>query len=319
MAAQRIIDLRDGAPTPLPTEPSPRRSPTRGAERWKATATGTAAKLKRDHVSILAAGVGFYFMLALFPLAIAGVSLYGLISDPDDVTAFVDGLSGATPESMVNLLEAQLSSIAESSNGSMSLAFAASVLLSLWSASKGARALIEALNVVFGEEEGRGFLRLRLVALVFTALFVLVLGAAVALVAVLPAVLADLGAAGSLVTLVRWPLLALIAIVGLAVMYRYAPDRDAPSWRWVSAGAVVATVLWLLASGLFSLYARTFSSLNETYGSLTSVIVLLLWLYLTAFAILLGAAVDVVSRQASAGSARDEDAASTRDLVTARS
>lgn len=144
--------------------------------------------------------------------------------------------------------------------------------------------------MAFDERETRGFLRLRLLALGSTVAFLLVIVAAVALIAVLPAVFDTFGAVGRWsFAVLRWPLLAGIAVVGLACLYRYAPDRDNPRWSWVSLGAVVATALWLAGSALFAFYANNFGSFNETYGSVSAVVVLLLWLFLTAFAILFGA------------------------------
>ncbi len=260
---------------------------------WKDVALRVKEQVKEDHVSVLAAGVAFYLMLSLFPFAIAAVSLYGLLSDPTSVTELIDQFRGALPSSVAELLEEQLGAIASTSKGSLTFGLVVSVLVALWSASKGARSLIEATNVAYDEKEGRGFLRLRALSLAFTLAFLVVLVAAVAVIAVLPALLDHLGVVGRWTfAVLRWPLLAAIAIVGLAALYRYAPNRDDARWRWVSLGAIVASVLWLAGSALFALYANRFGSFNETYGSLSAVVVLLLWLFLTAYAILLGAEIN---------------------------
>lgn len=147
--------------------------------------------------------------------------------------------------------------------------------------------------MAFDERETRSFLRLRALGLAFTLAFLVVILASVAVIAVLPALLGNLGTLGRWTfAVLRWPLLAAISMVGLAALYRYAPDRDNPRWRWVSVGAVVGTVLWLAGSAVFALYANRFGTFNETYGSLSAVVVLLLWLFLTAYAILLGAEIN---------------------------
>ncbi len=272
------------------TAESPTRIPPQG---WKDIALRVKDQVKEDHVSVLAAGVAFYLMLSLFPFAIAAVSLYGLLADPTSVTELVDQFRGALPASVATLMEEQLRAIAESSKGSLTFGLVGAVLVALWSASKGARSLIEATNVAFDERETRGFLRLRGLALLFTLAFLVVIVAAVAVIAVLHALLDHLGAVGRWTfAILRWPLLGGIAIAGLATLYRFAPDRDNPRWRWVSLGALVGTVVWLAGSALFALYANQFGSFNETYGTLSAVVVLLLWLFLTAYAILLGAEIN---------------------------
>lgn len=277
---------------------APTRIPPEG---WKDIAVRVKDQVKEDHISVLAAGVAFYLMLSLFPFAIAAVSIYGLVADPTSVTELVDQFRGAVPSSVANLIEEQLGGIAASSKGSLTFGLVASVLVALWSASKGARSLIEATNVAYDEGESRSFLKLRALAVAFTLAFLVVMVAAVAVIAVLPALFDHLGAVGRWTfAVLRWPLLAAISIVGLAALYRFAPNRDDPRWRWVSLGALVGTVLWLAGSALFALYANRFGSFNETYGSLSAVVVLLLWLFLTAYAILLGAEINAETERQTA-------------------
>lgn len=286
---------------------SPLRIPATG---WKDIALRTKDEVKRDNVTILAAGVAFFFMLSLFPFAIAGLSIYGLVADPAQVTEFVNQFRGAVPEEVGNLVESQLSSIAESSGGSLTIGLLTSVIFAIWSASKGASALIKATNIAFDEDDKRGFVRLRLLALAFTAGFLVVMVAAVAIIAIIPSVLEDVpGPAGTVFGILRWPLLAMIAIVGLGALYRFAPHRDYPRWQWASLGAIVGTAVWLVGSALFSLYASNFGSFNETYGSLSAVIVLLLWLNLTAFSILLGAEINAETEHQTARDSTQGEAA----------
>jgi membrane protein len=162
----------------------------------------------------------------------------------------------------------------------------------LWSAAKGVKALFIALNIAYQEEESRGFLKLNGMALLLTLAAIIFIIVSLGLIAVLPVLLGGLGlppAGETLVSLARWPLLGILVMFALAMLYRYGPDREQPQWRWVSWGAVIATLLWLLGSILFSFYAANFGEYNETYGALAAVIILLLWLYLSAYVILLGA------------------------------
>jgi membrane protein len=171
----------------------------------------------------------------------------------------------------------------------------------LWSASGGVQGLVKSLNLVYDERETRGFLKLRGLSLLLTLGAIVVAVVALALITVFPAVIDDLGLgeAGELAASIgRWVILALLVLVALAVLYRFAPDRANPRWRWVSWGAVVALVLWLLGSFGFSWYVDNFGKYNQTYGALAAVIILLLWLYLSAFAVLLGAEFDAeIERQ----------------------
>ncbi|MBW7849679.1 MAG: YihY/virulence factor BrkB family protein [Rhodospirillales bacterium] len=249
----------------------------------------------RDNLSIVAAGVAFHAIFALFPALAAIVSLYGLVADPAEVERQLGLLEGVVPADVHRLIGDQLNALATTSGTALSLSLAFSVLLALWSATRGTNAIIAAANIVFEEEEKRGFFKLTAVSLALTLGGVLFAVTALIFVAVLPAVvgLLDLGGLGRLIiSLVRWPILGLLVIVGLGLVYRYAPSRETAKWRWVSWGAVTATLLWLIASILFSLYVANFGSYNETYGSMGAVIVLLAWLYVSAYVVLIGAELD---------------------------
>jgi len=250
---------------------------------------------KTDNVSMLAGGVTFFAFLALFPAIIAALTLYGLFADPATVSSQVEQLSAALPQQAQPLVEGALTSLTGPAGGALSIGLIVSLLGALWSASGGTSNLMSAVNIAYDEEETRGFLKLRGTALVLTLGAIVFSLVALALVAVLPAVLNALqlgGVVGFLVQLARWVLLVVLVIVALAVVYRVAPDRDAPKFLWTSPGAVVATVLWVLGSAAFSLYVNNFGSYNATYGALAGVVVLLLWMYLTSYIILLGAEIN---------------------------
>jgi membrane protein len=259
------------------------------------------AEVKQDNVSLLAAGVAFYAMLAIFPAIIALVTVYGMVADPAEVESQVGEFAKSLPSGADQLITEQLNNVVNAGEQALSVGLALSLLAVLWSVSSGVQGLVKSLNLVYDERETRGFLKLRGLSLLLTLGAIVVAVVALALIAVFPAMIDDLGLgqAGELAASIgRWVILALLVLVALAVLYRYAPDRANPRWRWVSWGAVVALVLWLLGSFGFSWYVDSFGKYNQTYGALAAVIILLLWLYLSAFAVLLGAEFDAeIERQ----------------------
>jgi membrane protein len=250
---------------------------------WKDVLARTAAEAKSDQLVLLAAGVAFFGLLALVPGLVALVSLYGLVADPADVSRHVGDLLGAAPGEVRDLVREQLEAVTTRDDASAGVGAAVGLLVALWSASSGMKHLIDALNAAYDEEEGRGFVKVRALSLLLTVAAVLFVVGAFFAVAIVPALVE-----GPL-SLLRWPLLAVAFMAALATLYRHGPSRDEPEWRWTSAGGVVATVLWLAASALFSLYVSEVGSYGETYGSLGSIVVLMLWLFITAAVVLLGA------------------------------
>ena len=250
------------------------------------------ADISRDNVSLMAGGVAFYGLLSLAPGFTALVALYGLMFDPSQVQAQIATMEGIIPEEARRLIADQLTTIVQGSSSSLGIGFVVSLALAIWSANSGTSALMQALNVAYGEREKRSVLRYYGTALLLTAAVVLFGILSLTLVAIIPAVvgLLPLGDFGKeLVGWIRWPLLTILFAAGLSVVYRYAPSRNQPRWSWVSPGAVVATILWIIGSVLFSLYVEKFATYNRTYGSLGAVVVLLMWFWLSAYAILLGA------------------------------
>ena len=276
----------------------PSEIPPRG---WFAVLKRVKAEVKEDNVTLLAAGVAFYAMLAIFPAIIAVVTVYGMVADPAQVQSQVGEFAKSLPSGADQLLTGQLKTVTQAGRQSLSIGLAVSLLAVLWTASGGIQGLVKGLNLVYDEKETRGFLKLRGLSLLLTLGAILMAVVAIALVAVFPAVVDDLklGQAGQLAaSIARWVVLALLVLSAVAVLYRYAPDRANPRWRWVSWGAVVALVLWLLGSIGFSWYVDNFGKYNQTYGALAAVIILLLWLFLSAFVVLLGAEIDAeIERQ----------------------
>jgi len=258
---------------------------------------------KDDNVSLLAAGVAFFGFLALFPALVAALTIYGLLVTPAKASAQVDEYASALPSEARQVLADQLRSITENSDRSLGISLVVAVLLALWSASGGVGNLMKAINIAYDEREKRGFVKQKALALMLTFGAVLFMLLTLGLVAVVPAVLDQfsLDVVGRvLAQVVRWAALVLAVIVALAILYRVAPDRDAPRFRWVSLGAIVATVLWALGSVGFSLYVSNFGNYNKTYGAVAGVAVLMLWLYLTCYIVLLGAEINAESEQQTA-------------------
>jgi membrane protein len=244
----------------------------------------------RDNVSLVAAGVAFYVFLAVFPAIAALVSLYGLLHDPLDIQQHMSSLSGLIPTEALSLLEDQLSRVAEA-HYTLGLGFALGIALAVWGASRGMKALITALNIIYGVTERHSLIRFNAIGLFFSvcaiAFVLIALGAIIAFpIAVRALGLPELSPLGT--ELLRWVPLGVFVLLGLELLYRYAPQRKGAEFRWVSWGSVAAALLWLLASGFFSLYITYFGNYNATYGSLGAAIILLLWFYWSAYAVLLG-------------------------------
>jgi membrane protein len=276
-------DDRWGRSATRPTE-----VPARG---WRDVLRRVKEEAKRDQVPLLAAGVAFFGLLALIPALVALISLYGLVADPDDIRRQVDDALAAAPTEVRDLIGQQLTSIDDAGKGAL-IAVIGGVLLALWSASSGVGHLIDAVNTAYDEDDERGFVRRKGLALLMTVGAIAFVLFAFAGIAVVPALVraVGLGVVGTvLAEVVRWVILFGGALVALGLLYRWAPDRANARWRWVSPGAIFAAVAWLIASALFSVYVSNFGSYNETYGSLGAIVVVMLWLYLTALVVVLGA------------------------------
>jgi membrane protein len=270
----------------------PREVPLRG---WLDVLKRTRRGIRDTNASIVAAGVAFYAFLALVPALIAVVAIYGLVANPADVKDQITSFTSAAPRDAQRLLSNQLSSITRGAGGGTGIAAAIAIGAALWSASSGIAALNTGLTVVNRENETRGMLKRRLLALALTLLAVAGVLVMLALVVALPSLLDSAGVSGigkTAFELARWPLLAVLLLDGLAVIFRYGPQRRRPKWRWVSPGAVVAMIVGLAASVGFSIYVSLLGNYNKTYGALGAIIVVLLWLYLMAFAVLFGAALN---------------------------
>jgi membrane protein len=261
---------------------------------WKHAFRSVKESISRDHLPLVAPGVAFYLMLGIVPGLVAMISLYGLIADPAQVQDHFERVSGAIPEEAGALLSEQMGRIAEDA-GAAGLGFVIGLAFALWSGSQAVSALMQGLNITYDQPESRGMVKLISVRLALTLGAVLLGLIAIGVVVVVPPLLNALPlpeVVATLLLLVRWPLLLLLGIVGLAMLYRFGPDREHPVFRWITWGSAIAATLWVVASVLFSVYVANFGSYNETYGALGAVVILLMWLLITAFVILLGAEID---------------------------
>jgi membrane protein len=263
-----------------------------GRRPWLDTLLRTKREARRDHLAMVAAGVAFYAFLSVFPALAASVSVYGLLADPNDVERQLSALGGVVPEGARQILGEQLRRIAGGSSRALSWGLVVSVVLALWSANKGMKSLIEAMNIAYDEQEKRGAFKLNALALMLTLGGVATLIIALFVVVGIPSVLGWVGLGGVArvaVDVLRWPLLITFLLLGLGVLYRLAPSRENAEWKWVTPGALLATAVWLGASIVFSIYVANFGSYEKTYGSLAAVAIMLVWLYVGSYAILLGA------------------------------
>ncbi len=265
--------------------------PTQLRGGWRDVLRRVRREAKKDHLDVVAGGVAYYAFLALFPALAAGVSLYGLIADPKEAVQQLDSLLTAAPADVRDIVTTEASRLADQSDSALGLGVLGTLLLALWSANKGTKGIIEALNITYDEARERGFLRENALSLSLTLGSILSVSVMLGILVALPWLLDLFGlgpVARSVVGVLRWPVLALWILGCLAILYRLAPARRSPKWRWVTPGSLLATFLLLCASGVFSLYASKFGSLNRTYGVLGAVAILLIWLYLAAYSILLG-------------------------------
>ncbi len=262
---------------------------------WKEIGLSVKDELISDNISIVSAGVAYYFFLALFPTLIAAISIYGLVMDPAQVQQQIGLLSQMLPEQAAQMLSDILNQLAGKATTTLGWGLALSLLFSLWSAHKGTSAVFTGINIAYGETDDRGFFRRTAVILLFTLGGIIAGIICTAFVAVFPVVVESINLPSFLQNLIewlRWPLVAVIIVGALALTYKTAIDRKNTQYQWTSLGTIIATVVWLLGSLLFSFYIDNFSSYDKIYGSFAAVIILLLWFYITAFIILLGAEIN---------------------------
>jgi membrane protein len=240
----------------------------------------------------MAAGAAYYSMLSIFPAMSALVLTYGLIADPVTIELHIDTLSGLLPAEALKLVSDQLHVLVTTPTTQLGVGLVLSILFALWSATSASSTMMSALTVAYDGRETRGILHFYGLAAALTVGLVFFAAISLILTAGVPALLIQIPEAapwGDIVPYVRWPLLALIVVLGLGTFYRVAPSRERPTWDFLRIGTIAATFFWLIGSAALSFYASKFGSYDRTYGSLGAVVALLVWLYVTAYVILAGA------------------------------
>ena len=262
---------------------------------WKQVLLNTWHEIGSDRLTAVAAGVVFYALLAIFPGVTAFVSLYGMVASYDTIDSHIALLSYVLPEGGLQIVQDQIGRIVAKGADKLSFGFVLGLAVALWSANAGIKAVMEALNVIEDEEERRGFFRLNLVSLTFTAGAILFLLLAIGAVVAFPLAMSAFGIssfAEVLTSMLRWPLLFLAILAALGVLYRFGPSRGRARRRWVTPGSVFATIAWIAGSALLSLYLSYFADYDATYGSLGAAIGLMMWMWLTTSVVLIGAELD---------------------------
>lgn len=271
---------------------SPLQIPWRG---WRDIFWRWYASVNDDRLLAVAGGVVFFVLLAMFPTITAFVSIYGLFATPASVHDDLLPILSFMPADSGSLVVGEVQRIAAKSNSTLGLAFLGGLLFALWSANAGTKSVFDALNVAYGEKEKRSFVRLNLISVAFTIGALIFLLFTVAAVIIVPLVLGNLGVLDTgkaILSLLRWPILFVLAAGALSLLYRYGPSRTAAHWRWLTVGSALATVLWLVTSALFSWYLANFANYNATYGSLGALIGLMMWLWISIVIVLAAAELD---------------------------
>jgi membrane protein len=286
---------------------TPSEIPARG---WKDVLLRVWNNIGEDRIMLVAAGVTFYCLLAIFPAIAALVALYGLFADPTTISRNLDSLSGVLPGGALDVVRNQMNLVAAQGHSKLGVAFIIGFLVSLWSANAGIKSIFDALNLVYNEKEKRGLIGLNLVSLAFTIAAIVFVLVAIGCIAALPAIFSSgqlSGTTALIAQIARWPILLVIIAFGIAVVFRYGPSRAEPQWRWISWGSAVAAIAWIVVSIAFAWYAQNFGSYNKTYGSLAAIIVFMFWIWLSVAVILIGAELDAEMEHQTA-----------RDTTTAR-
>ena len=259
---------------------------------WKEIFKRVFKAIGDDRLMAVAAGVVFYGLLAFFPAITAIVSIYGLIVDSATIRDHLSLVAGILPGGGLDILREQVDRILSKGGGQLSLAFAASTLVAIWSANAGMKAIMDALNVIYGVPETRNFIRLNAVSLAFTVGSIAALLFAIGAVIVFPLMLGFIGLgnlSAGIASLLRWPILFAGVILGLAMLYRFGPAPHGARWRWITPGSAMSGVLWVIGSAALSYYLANFANYDATYGSLGAAIGLMMWMWMSSIVILLGA------------------------------
>lgn len=290
------------------TEP---KSPTKiSGSGWKSIGLKVKDQIGEDNVAIVSAGVAFYAFLAVFPAIMALISIYGLAMDPQQIENQISHLSSMMPEQAFGIIEDQIEKFTSTSGETLGWGTAIGILFSLWSANKGIKSLFTGVDIAYNTKNTRGFFKQNALTLLFTFGAIILVILSMVLIVAFPALVDQIGLPSQiegLISWLRWVVLAIIVVLFLCLVYMYAPARPRPRFKWVLTGAILATFLWLIASWGFSYYVSNFGSYGEIYGSISAVVVLMLWLLITSLIILIGAEVNSISEYFARDSGASKD------------
>lgn len=274
------------------------RTPVR---KWVTVARTVYYEIKKDHLSIVASGVAFFGLVAIFPVLSALISVYGALTGHQSLDQHAAAIGTVVSPDLTGLLRRSLHSVAGASGFALGVGIAFSLITALWAATRSMLGLMTALNIVYNEEERRSPTARVLTAMILAVMALVFWVFAVLVIADVPSLIDHVyrqhDSSSILVGAARWLFLIFTALISMAALYRFGPCRPQPKWQWLSLGAVVATLLWLTGSVCFSFYLRHFGSLNRVYGSLGVILILQAWFFLTAFVFLLGAELNVAVRR----------------------
>lgn len=287
--ATRLLSLRHKGKKPYAQSPN-----GFNFNDWRIVLLETKDAVGHKNLSMLAAGVAFFATLAFFPLVVAVVALSSLVIEPSQAQSIIQSVEQYLPGDMAGLVSAQLESAMQNQSTNLLTGLIA-IGVSVFAISGAVQNAINAANTAYGRKETRNFIRLRLLAIVLTFAFIVV-GLLIATLLAMSSTtisflqLPSIAEVGLLS--VRWVILVAIVGLSLAAFYRYGPDRANPKWQWVSWGAVIATVIWLLATIVFFVYVQYFANFSDAYSVFAGIIVLMTWLNLSAMTVLLGAEIN---------------------------
>lgn len=267
---------------------------------WKVFLTDLKDEWVKDKVDTVAAGLTFFGVLSIFPFLLFAVALAGLVIDPAESTRLIDELHQVVPPAVASILGERLRALTSGQNPAL---LTVGALGAIWAASGGVVALMDALNATYGVEDSRSFFKRRGIALLVTLGGAVLLTIASALTVVTPAITAHLGPLATPILWLRLPASMFIVMVVLAVLYYVLPDVE-QDFKFITPGSIVAVVIWALASLGFSFYVGRFGSYEVSYGALGGVIVLLLWMWISSMAVLLGAEINAIIEHRSPGGKR---------------
>jgi membrane protein len=265
---------------------------------WRQTAKRVWRESGGDHLSLVASGIAFNVFLAFVPFLTAVVLIYGLAASPQEGASHIEFLTQALPPNVANVVAAELRTVVRTATTSKGFGLVITLAIALYGALRGGGGIIAGLNAIFEVDENRPFLRQVAVAAAITVglIFIFVLASfGISVIGFLSAILPNIaGLVDQLLQIAFWVIAAGAVSLVMSLIYRYAPNRGRTRWRWLTAGSVLATVVWLAATWLFSVYVRSFGNFAAVYGALGAVIVFLFWLYISAYILLVGAELNQV-------------------------